>query len=61
MLDKLDKAGLRLNRGEYSFLKSSVEFLGHIIDSQGLHSTTKEVKAIQDVPKPKNVTELRSF
>ena len=61
MLDKLDNAGLRLNRGKYYFLKSSVEFIGHIIDGQGLHPTTKEVTVTQDVPKPKNVTELRSF
>ena len=61
VLDKLDKAGLQLNREKCSFLKSSVEYLGHIIDSQGLHPTTEKVKAIQDAPKPKKVAELRSF
>ena len=61
VLDKLDKAGLQLNREKCSFLKSSVEYLGHIIDCLGLDPTTEKVKAIQDAPKPKNVAELRSF
>ena len=61
VLHKLNKAGFGLNRGKCSFIKSSVEYLGHIIDSQGLHPTTEKVKAIQDAPKPKNVTELRPF
>ena len=61
VLEKLDKAGLRLNKGKCSFLKSSVEYLGHIIDSQGLLSTTEKVKVIQDALKPKNVTELSPF
>ena len=33
VLDKLDKAGLRLNREKCSFLKPSVAYLGHVIDS----------------------------
>ena len=61
VLEKLDKAGLRLNKGKCCFLKSSVEYLGHIIDSQGLLSTTEKVKVIQNGPKPKNVAELSPF
>ena len=38
-----------------------IEYLGHIIDAEGLHLTEEKVKAIREAPKPKNVRELRSF
>ena len=61
VLSKLSAAGLRLKRSKCFFLKPSVEYLGHIVDKRGLHPTTEKVKAIQEAPKPKNVSELRSF
>ena len=61
VLSKLSAAGLHLKRSKCFFLKSSVEYLGHIIDERGLHPTTENVKAIQEASKPKNVAELRSF
>ena len=39
----------------------SVEYLGHVIDSAGLHPRKAKVKAITEAPAPRNVTELRSF
>ena len=42
-------------------MTDSVEYLGHIVDSEGLHSTEEKVKAIVNAPSPSNVTELRSF
>lgn len=38
-----------------------MEYLGHTIDKNGLHSSPHKVKAIQEAPEPKNLTELRSF
>ena len=38
-----------------------VEYLGHVIDENGLHPTKEKVKAIQETPQPRNVAELRSF
>ena len=38
-----------------------MEYLGHKIDADGLHTTTKKVKAIQQVPRPVNQQQLRSF
>ena len=43
------------------FLAPSVEYLGHIIDKDGLHSTPEKVQAIQDAPEPRNLSELKSF
>ena len=61
VLKRLDEAGLKLNNEKCLFFKPSVECLGHKIDRDGLHPSNVKVRAIQDAPKPKNVTELRSW
>ena len=40
---------------------TTVEYLGHRVDSKGLHSLESKVAAVVDVPCPRNVQELRSF
>ena len=40
---------------------TKIEYLGYIIDADGLHPIEEKVKAIKNAPQPKNVTELRSF
>ena len=42
-------------------MKPTVDYLGHLIDAEGLHATSEKLKAIINAPSPKNVTELRSF
>ena len=42
-------------------MKSSVEYLGHIVDENGVHDTPSKVKAIQEAPAPTNLTQLRAF
>ena len=42
-------------------MQSSVEYLGHRIDAEGLHTTAEKLKAIVEAPKPTNVQELCSF
>lgn len=61
VLCRLKEAGLRLKKGKCRFLEKSVTYLGHLIDSDGLHPTAEKIKAIQDAPNPRNVTELKAF
>ena len=61
VLARLDQHGIRLRRNKCEFLKDSVEYLGHRIDAEGLHTSPEKVKAIQQAPTPSNVVELRSF
>ena len=61
VLQKLKEAGLRLKRNKCVFMSESVTYLGHRIDSQGLHPVEEKVKALLEVPIPKNTTELKSF
>ena len=58
VLARLQAAGLRLNKSKWFFLRYRIVYLGHAI---GLHPTEDKVKAIKEVPKCRNITELRSF
>ena len=61
VLERLHKHGVHVKRTKCHFLKPSVVFLGHRIDSQGIHPTEEKLKAIVEAPSPRNVQELRSF
>lgn len=61
VFQKLQSAGLRLNKEKCFFLCPSITYLGHAIDKDGLHPTQKKVRAIREAPKPQNLTQLRSF
>lgn len=61
VLQRLQDHGLRVNKDKCSFLQSSIIYLGHKIDREGLHPTESKVQAIKKAPAPQNVSELRSF
>ena len=43
------------------FMAPSVTYLGHRIDKEGLHPLQEKVRAVQEAPFPKDVTELNFF
>jgi len=59
VLNKLHKARVTLNRSKCKFSKSSVRFLGQMLDSQGICVDPDYVKAIQQMKEPENAKELR--
>ena len=61
VLKRLKSHGLRVKRNKCVLCKSSVEFLGHLIDAEGLHALPSKVTAISQAPEPQNVQQLRSF
>jgi len=61
VLKQMQQTGLHLKRDKCEFMSSSVVYLGHRIDTQGLHPTRDKVAAIQQAPVPKNGTELRAY
>ena len=61
VLKRLRDQGARVKKGKCAFLQKSVEFLGHRIDSEGLHTTSRKVEAISQSPRPINQRQLRSF
>ena len=42
-------------------MQPSMEYLGYIVDKEGLHVTLAKVEAIAKAPEPRNVHELKSF
>ena len=61
VLKHLSEYGIRVKREKCAFFKDTVEYLGHLISEEGLHTAPKKVEAIQATPAPKNIQELRSF
>lgn len=61
VLQRLKDYGLRVRRSKCKFFQPSVEYLGHVIDAEGLHKAPSKVVAIMDAPAPTNVSQLRSY
>ncbi|XP_029696863.1 uncharacterized protein K02A2.6-like [Takifugu rubripes] len=60
-LQRLEEYGLRVRKDKWEFFKPSVEYLGHVIDAEGLHTAPSKITAIVDAPPPQNISQLRSF
>ena len=61
VLSRLEEPGVKLKRDKCSFLLPSVEFLGHHVSAKGVQPTTQKVDAIHRAPKPKDITQPKSF
>ncbi|KAK3793079.1 hypothetical protein RRG08_038584 [Elysia crispata] len=61
VLEALENNGVKLNKDKCSFMQEAINYLGHTIDAGGLHPQEDKVKAMQNVSRPENVKELRSF
>ncbi|XP_044166137.1 uncharacterized protein K02A2.6-like [Acropora millepora] len=61
VLSRLERYGVQLKWSKCSFLQKKVQFLGHVIDAEGVHPSPEKVQAIVEAPSPSTVTELRSF
>lgn len=61
VLRRLQKAELRAKKPKCVFMADGVVYLGDRIDAQGLHPLPEKVEAVTNAPKPRNVTELKSY
>ena len=61
VLGRIQTAGLRLNASKCKFAKQSVEFLGFVIDADGIHPAPSKVESIMKTPEPKTVQQLQAF
>ena len=59
VLRRIQESGLTLNREKCEFSKSSIKFLGQVVDTKGIRADPGKIKTITSMPKPTNVTELR--
>ena len=61
VLERLRNAGFRLKKEKCEFLKEEIELLGHLVNAQGVKPCANKIKAMVEMPDPKNVKEIESF
>ena len=61
VLERLQEAGVTLNKEKCRFAVTTVKFLGHVIDQSGIRPDPDKVNAIQKVRTPGTVGEVRRF
>lgn len=59
ILDRVKSITLVLQLFKCKFLKKEIAFLGHVLDSDGSHTTPEKVIAVQKFPTPKGIKGLR--
>ena len=50
ILQHLENSGMQLNKQKCFFLRSSIEYLWHVVDEEGIYPTAEKVKAIKNAP-----------
>ena len=61
VLQQIQAAGATLNQEKCQFRKSSLKFLGHLIDQRGIRPDPDKTSAIAEMPTPQNLSDLRHF
>ena len=61
VLRRLSNANLRLNWEKCQLRQTQVKYLGHWLTGQGIGPDADKLRAIQDMPYPTSVTDLRRF
>ncbi|GJU09469.1 putative reverse transcriptase domain-containing protein [Tanacetum coccineum] len=61
ILELLKKEKLYAKFSKCEFWISKVQFLGHVIDSRGIHVDPAKIESIKDWASPKTPTEIRQF
>lgn len=58
---RLRDAGLRLKPRKCSFLRDEVQFLGHVISTEGVWPDPAKSEKVQRYPTPTDATQVRQF
>ncbi|GJX67857.1 putative reverse transcriptase domain-containing protein [Tanacetum coccineum] len=61
ILELLKKERLYAKFSKYEFWIPKVQFLGHVIDSRGIHVDSAKIESIKDWASPRTPTEIRQF
>lgn len=61
VLGAIRAANITLKASKCKLFKRQLSFLGHIVSADGIATDPSKIKAIRNMPVPKNVTDLRSF
>ena len=61
VFQRIKDAGLKLNLTKCKFIRQEIQYLGHIITSDGLKTNPKLIQAVQNFPLPTSVRNVRQF
>uniref|UniRef100_A0A914E5V9 RNA-directed DNA polymerase n=1 Tax=Acrobeloides nanus TaxID=290746 RepID=A0A914E5V9_9BILA len=61
VLERIRDYGLKIGKDKCKFMQDSVEYLGFIVDANGIRTSPEKIRAIVDMPPPKNIHQIRSF
>ena len=60
VLTRIKENGFHINKGKCTFLQDYVEYLGFIVDKNGVHTSPSKTKAISNILKLTIITQLHS-
>ncbi|XP_058116009.1 uncharacterized protein K02A2.6-like [Anopheles ziemanni] len=58
---RIEDYGFTIRAEKCAFKMTQIEYLGFIVDSQGLRPNPEKIAVIHELPAPRNVSEVRSF
>lgn len=61
VLEKLKYANLTINFEKSKFFRQKLNYLGYVVDANGLHADTEKIEAILNYKTPENRKEVRRF
>ena len=61
VFQRLREADLKLKREKCEFFQAEIYYLGHVLTGKGIKPNPGKVKAITEMPAPKNVLEIQVF
>ena len=61
ILQRLKEAGLKLKSSKCDFMKKQIQYLGHLISSNGIQPLPKKLESIKNMPAPQSPKEVKQF
>ena len=61
VLTRFRGAGLKLKPSKCNLFQTKVQYLGHVVSAEGIHTDPAKIEAIEDWPTPVTKTQVRSF
>ena len=59
VLETVNKSGMKLNYQKCQFRKAELTYFGHVVGADGIKPAPEKVRALEDMPAPTKVEELR--
>lgn len=61
VLSRIEDYGFKLRIDKCNFAQPSIQFCGHIVNKKGIHPDPENIQSIMAIPRPTDITQLRSF